>query len=41
MGAAQEISTDFLTSSDFPLYEWQLAHSQTPSFPNQYITGMK
>jgi predicted ATP-grasp superfamily ATP-dependent carboligase/protein-tyrosine-phosphatase len=26
---------------DFPLYEWQLAHSQTPSFPNQYITGMK
>ena len=26
---------------DFPLYEWQLAHSQTPSLPNQYITGMK
>ena len=26
---------------DFPLYEWQLAHSQTPSPPNQYITGMK
>jgi predicted ATP-grasp superfamily ATP-dependent carboligase/protein-tyrosine-phosphatase len=26
---------------DFPLYEWQLAHSEAPSLSTKYTTGMK
>ena len=26
---------------DFPLYDWQLAHGQVPTVPNQYAIGMK